>query len=76
MRNNNFKLGRLFLVGIFLFIAFPNSLFAQEPATPQDSTRTGHVIGERSFPHSISIISVVEYAPILTGDIDNEKFWS
>ncbi|MBK5193837.1 MAG: cell surface protein SprA, partial [Flavobacteriaceae bacterium] len=66
-------MGRLFLVGIFWLIAFPNNLFAQEPPTTQDSTRTGHVIGELSFPNPNSVIMGYEYDPILNRYIYTEK---
>ncbi len=66
-------MGRLLLIGIFWSIAFPNNLFAQEPTTTQDSTRTGHVVGELSFPNPNSIIMGYEYDPILNRYIYTEK---
>ena len=66
-------MGRLLLVGIFWLIAFPNNLFAQEPPIAQDSIRTGHVMGELSFPNPNSIIMGYEYDPILNRYIYTEK---
>ena len=64
------------MVGIFWLIAFPNNLFAQEPPVTQDSTRTGHAIGEISLPNPNNIKMGYEYDPILNRYVYTEKLGS
>ncbi|SDR71856.1 cell surface protein SprA [Gillisia sp. Hel1_33_143] len=62
-----------YLLGAFLFLAFPLHLYAQEPEVAQDSTRTGYVRGTLNLPNPANISSGYEYDPVLDRYIYTEK---
>lgn len=64
---------RVYLFGIFWIFATSQTLFAQEPSTAQDSTRTGYATGTISLPNPGSIVASYEYDPILDRYVYTEK---
>lgn len=70
------NLHRLCWLGIFWLFAFSQSLFAQEPSTAQDTTRTGYATGQITLPNPNSIVAAYEYDPILDRYIYTEKLGS
>ncbi|HSP83334.1 MAG TPA: cell surface protein SprA, partial [Gillisia sp.] len=56
---------RYFVFSIFWLTVFSSKVFAQDPVTAQDTTRTGYATGTLTLPNPGSIISAYEYDPIL-----------
>ncbi|MCB7482391.1 cell surface protein SprA [Christiangramia sediminis] len=63
MRNNYLKLSVPVRLTFLILLVFSVDAVAQE--TPQDTTRTGYVLGQLSLPDPESIESKYEYDPIL-----------
>ncbi|QED39105.1 cell surface protein SprA [Antarcticibacterium arcticum] len=59
------KLFRYFVFCFLWLTVFSSNLFAQDPVTAQDTTRTGYATGTLTLPNPGSIISAYEYDPIL-----------
>ncbi|WP_251805107.1 cell surface protein SprA [Antarcticibacterium sp. W02-3] len=64
---------RFFLFGIIWFSAFSQNLYAQDPATAQDTIPTGYATGTISLPNPSSIVAAYEYDPVLDRYVYTER---
>ncbi len=74
MRNNYLKMSLPVRLTFLILLVYCMDAAAQE--TPQDSTKTGFVLGELSLPDPESIESFYEYDPILDRYFFKEKLGS
>ncbi len=73
MRNNYLKLSLPVRLTFLMILVCSLDAAAQENDTPQDSTKTGYVLGELSLPDPESIESYYEYDPVLDRYFFKEK---